>query len=154
MRLVVGPPLPIKKKNPGGSSSLPAEPIRAGYHTGSPRASYSFTAPAMDGVVIESEFDRAVALNDSEAGGDPLAAFLAMGNLLLELNIDVEGRLDDQASLDLALQLVQAEGGIEEARALAFREGQAALDALECLPDGQAKESLGLMVDYVLCRLS
>jgi len=100
----------------------------------------------------------------TEQLGKPQGQDLASGNLTApaiyalrrspRLRELVEGRLDDQASLDLALQLVQAEGGIEEARALAFREGQAALDALECLPDGQAKESLGLMVDYVLCRLS
>jgi len=86
--MVLGPPHPVKKAGVG------MEAIRPGYHTGSPRVSYQFIAPTMDGCLTEADFDRAVALIEAEQG-DPLAAFLQGGSALVQLELDVEGRLDD-----------------------------------------------------------
>lgn len=44
-------------------------------------------------------------------------------------------------------------GGMAEAQRLARKEADIALRSLEVLPEGPAKRSLQLMVDYVLYRL-
>lgn len=43
--------------------------------------------------------------------------------------------------------------GFEDAKALARSEGQAALEALEGMPEGDERRSLELMVQYVLKRI-
>ncbi len=52
-----------------------------------------------------------------------------------------------------ALALVNSSGGISAARHLAESEAALARGALAVLPDGPAKTSLNLMVDYVLERI-
>ena len=94
--LVLGPPHPCKKKGPEGSGLALAKPDKLQGHfiTGSPHAKYAYIAPTMDGTLTEADFDRAVCLADAEQG-DPLAALLGDGRKVLDLAIDVEGRLND-----------------------------------------------------------
>lgn len=98
--------------------------------------------------------------------GKPQGQDLASGNLtapvlfaledrthgprLLQL---LQSRFKDEGSLVEALNLVQMGGGIERARLLAREEADKALAALQVLPPTPAKESLAMMVEYVLERL-
>eukprot|EP00887_Chlorella_sp_A99_P007306 scaffold2.g7306.t1 len=102
----------------------------------------------------------------TEALGKPQGQDLASGNLtapalfalrdpiagpqLLQL---IEGRFEEEGSLTQALLLVAAGGGLEQARALARAEGDAAVAALAPLPDSPARRSLELLVEYVLERV-
>jgi len=101
--------------------------------------------------------------------GKPAGQDLAQGNLTapalfaLRLTADVNGdsRLKDlvnmgfkhQEDLDEALSIIDESGAYEAARILARREGDIALEQLDCLPESESKESLRRMVDYVLERL-
>lgn len=69
---------------------------------------------------------------------------------LLEI---IESEFVEPDALPRALSLVTSTGGLVAAQALAREEADTALRALEVLPEGQAKRSLQLMVDYVLDRL-
>lgn len=99
----------------------------------------------------------------AEQLGKPQGQDLASGNLTApaifamrsspELRELVESEFMEEGSLRRALDLVAAGGGIDEARTLARQEADAALAALACLPEGPAKTSLQLMVEYVLERL-
>jgi all-trans-nonaprenyl-diphosphate synthase len=73
-----------------------------------------------------------------------------VGPRLLQL---LQTRFKDEGSLVEALNLVQMGGGIERARLLAREEADKALAALQVLPSTPAKESLAMMVEYVLERL-
>lgn len=102
----------------------------------------------------------------SEKLGKPQGQDLASGNLtapvlfalqnpttgprLLTL---IESRFKKEGSLQEALDLVAAGGGIDQARKLARDEADVALAQLEVLPDSDAKTSMVKMVDYVLERL-
>ena len=90
--LVLGPPHPIKKWS--GGVTPRADPLQGNFSTGSPGASYAYTAPTMDGTLTEADFDRAVYMADAEQG-DPLAALLSEGRKVLDLDIDIEGRMND-----------------------------------------------------------
>jgi all-trans-nonaprenyl-diphosphate synthase len=70
-----------------------------------------------------------------------------------ELRELIDSEFTEDGSLERALQLVTEAGGIEAARQLARQEADLALAALACLPDGQPKRSLQLMVEYVLDRI-
>ena len=101
--------------------------------------------------------------------GKPAGQDLAQGNLTapalfaLRLTADVNGdsRLKElvntglgrQEELDEALAIIDESGAYEAARILARREGDIALEQLDCLPESESKESLRRMVDYVLERL-
>jgi hypothetical protein len=61
----------------------------------SPRHRHVFCAPTNDGIMPESDFDRASKL----ANFPQLAAPLAGGTILSTLDIDVEGRVEDFASV-------------------------------------------------------
>ena len=100
----------------------------------------------------------------AEVLGKPQGQDLASGNLTApaifalraspELAEIVDSEFaDGQPALERALQLVEESGGLEAARALAREEADAARAALGCLPEGEAKTALLLMVDYVLGRL-
>ena len=91
--LVLGPPHPCKKKGAQGFRQQP-DPLQQNFATGSPTVSYAYTAPTMDGTLTEADFDRAVYMADAEQG-DPLAALLSEGRKVLDLAIDVEGRMND-----------------------------------------------------------
>ena len=65
----------------------------------------------------------------------------------------IESRFKKDDSLQEALDLVNAGGGIEKARILAREEADKALANLDVLPPSPAKDSMGLMVEYVLERL-
>ena len=86
--LVLGPPIPIKKH---GSLN---DGIKTGFHTNSPRVRHKFLSPAMDFVTTEADFDRGVNVIEAEQG-DALAPLLSGGSQLMDLELDVEGRLDD-----------------------------------------------------------
>ena len=98
--------------------------------------------------------------------GKPQGQDLASGNLtapvLFALEDPVVGRqllsllqskFKTEESLEQGLRLVAAGGGIERARALAREEGDKALAALHVLPPTPARESMAMMVEYVLERL-
>ena len=53
-----------------------------------------------------------------------------------------------------AMDLVFQKGGIEKAKDLARHHGDLALRSLDVLPECEEKESLQLMVEYVLERIS
>jgi all-trans-nonaprenyl-diphosphate synthase len=99
----------------------------------------------------------------SEQLGKPQGQDLASGNLTApaifalqgskELAALLEMEFQEEGSLQRALVLVNEAGGIEKARQLAKDEGELARQALKGLPDGPAKRSLDLMVDYVLERI-
>jgi len=107
--LVLGPPIPIKKQFGGkkapddgimmGSNTLmpaynPRDPSRR-FTTNDPRHTHIFLAPAMDFVTTEADFDRGVNTIGAEQGGDTLAPLLSGGTQLIDLELDVEGRLND-----------------------------------------------------------
>lgn len=65
----------------------------------------------------------------------------------------IESEFLEEGSLQKAISLVTSTGGLAAAQKLAREEADLALQALEVLPEGPAKNSLRLMVDYVLYRL-
>ena len=65
----------------------------------------------------------------------------------------IDSRFKKDGSLQEALDIVKEDGGIEQARQLAREEADKALSQLEVLPPSEAKDSMGLMVEYVLERL-
>lgn len=98
--------------------------------------------------------------------GKPRGQDLAAGNLTAPavyalasprtgdaLRALVEAEFPDDGDLEEALRLVGASGGLDDARRLARAEADAARAALDCLPEGEAKRSLEMMVEYVLDRL-
>jgi len=100
----------------------------------------------------------------AEVTGKPQGQDLASGNLTApaiyalraspELRAIVDAEFaDGPASLARALELVGEAGGLQAARALAEEQAALARAALAPLPEGEAKASLLLMVDYVLGRL-
>lgn len=72
------------------------------------------------------------------------------GSRLLSL---IQSRFKAEGSLEEGLRLVESGGGIERARQLARDEADKALAALEVLPLTPARNSLAMMVEYVLERL-
>eukprot|EP00271_Cylindrocystis_brebissonii_P004731 TRINITY_DN16561_c0_g1_i1.p1 TRINITY_DN16561_c0_g1~~TRINITY_DN16561_c0_g1_i1.p1 ORF type:complete len:487 (-),score=82.09 TRINITY_DN16561_c0_g1_i1:1744-3204(-) len=97
--------------------------------------------------------------------GKPAGSDLASGNLTAPVLFALKGahgdalrdlidsEFVDDGALERAVQLVIDGGGIEEARALAKSEGEAARSCLSELPEGEVRRSLEGMVDYVLERL-
>ena len=73
-----------------------------------------------------------------------------VGGRLLSL---VQSKFKANGSLEEALTLVEAGGGIDRARLLAREEGDKALETLKVLPPSPARDSMALMVEYVLERL-
>lgn len=73
-----------------------------------------------------------------------------VGKQLLSL---VQSKFKAQGSLEEGIRLVEVGGGIERARLLAREEGDKALATLAVLPPSPARESMALMVEYVLERL-
>jgi all-trans-nonaprenyl-diphosphate synthase len=69
---------------------------------------------------------------------------------LLEI---IDSEFMEDGSLERAIELVTATGGLAAAQQLARDEADTALAALDVLPESQAKRSLVLMVDYILDRL-
>lgn len=65
----------------------------------------------------------------------------------------IENEFIEEGSLDRAIRLVTSTGGLAAAQKLARDEANLALAALEVLPEGAAKRSLELMIDYVLYRI-
>ena len=59
----------------------------------------------------------------------------------------------EEGALVRALELVSLTGGLATAQKLAREEADLALASLSVLPEGAAKKSLQLMVDYVLDRI-
>ena len=66
----------------------------------------------------------------------------------------IESEFIEEGSLQRAIHLVHTTGGLAAAQKLAKDEANLALAALKVLPEGAAKRSLELMVDYVLFRIS
>lgn len=65
-----------------------------------------------------------------------------------------EDRLQSTASRKEAFQLVHSLGGIEDAKDLARHHGDLALKSLEILPDSEERQSLEVLVEYVLQRIN
>ncbi|CAI5506092.1 unnamed protein product [Closterium sp. Naga37s-1] len=102
----------------------------------------------------------------TEQLGKPAGSDLASGNLTApalfalrhptigsQLRELVDSEFVEEGSLEQAVELVLASGGVEKARAMAEEHGRSAKRSLEILPEGEAKRSLLGMVDYVLERL-
>eukprot|EP00798_Chlamydomonas_sp_ICE-L_P023905 gene23905-9472_t len=103
----------------------------------------------------------------AEQVGKPQGQDLASGNLTApvifalqqggpaseELLAIINSEFLEEDSLARALHLVNTTGGLETSRALAREEADIALSCLNCIPEGSAKKSLQLMVDYVLDRI-
>jgi len=103
----------------------------------------------------------------TETLGKPRGQDLASGNLTapaifaLQRDAEADGQLLDiidsefmeEDSLERALGYVEEFGGLDAARKLAEEYAQKARDSLSVLPDSASKESLNLLVDYVLCRV-
>ncbi|CAI5463833.1 unnamed protein product [Closterium sp. Yama58-4] len=102
----------------------------------------------------------------TEQLGKPAGSDLASGNLTApalfalrhptigpQLRELVDSEFVEEGSLEQAVELVLASGGVEKARAMAEEHGRSAKRALDMLPEGDAKRSLLGMVDYVLERL-
>ena len=98
--------------------------------------------------------------------GKPQGQDLASGNItapiLFALEDPVVGKkllallnskFKAAGSFEEGLRLVEVGGGIERARLLAREEGDKALTALNVLPPSEARDSLAMMVEYVLERL-
>eukprot|EP00238_Polyblepharides_amylifera_P009695 CAMPEP_0196579302 /NCGR_PEP_ID=MMETSP1081-20130531/19844_1 /TAXON_ID=36882 /ORGANISM="Pyramimonas amylifera, Strain CCMP720" /LENGTH=349 /DNA_ID=CAMNT_0041898835 /DNA_START=340 /DNA_END=1389 /DNA_ORIENTATION=+ len=95
--------------------------------------------------------------------GKPQGQDLAGGNLTCpiiyametnpELRDIIESEFQEEDSLEEALAMVNASGGIDKAMGLAKEEGQKALDSLQRLPEGAMRNSLAGMVAYVLQRI-
>ena len=94
--LVLGPPQPCKKEkgNFGKQIGNFGDKLQSNFQALTPMVPYAFKAPTMDGTMTEADFDRAVFMVDAEQG-DPLAALLSEGRKVLDLAIDVEGRMND-----------------------------------------------------------
>ena len=94
--LVLGPPQPCKKEkgNFGKQIGNFGDKLQSNFQALTPMVPYAFKAPTMDGTMTEAGFDRAVCMVDAEQG-DPLAALLSEGRKVLDLAIDVEGRMND-----------------------------------------------------------
>lgn len=100
----------------------------------------------------------------TEQLGKPQGQDLRSGNLTApaifalenepELRDIIENEFTEDGSLERALELVKRSGGIEKSMELAREEGEKARSALACLPDSPAKDSLELMIEYSLERLS
>jgi all-trans-nonaprenyl-diphosphate synthase len=73
-----------------------------------------------------------------------------VGKKLLSL---LNSKFKAAGSFEEGLRLVEAGGGIERARLLAREEGDKALTALNVLPPSDARDSMAMMVEYVLERL-
>ena len=94
--------------------------------------------------------------------GKPQGQDLASGNLtaptIFALRRDaslralVESQFKTEGDLEKAIAIVN-EVGIEDARTLAREEADMALAALKGLPEGEAKQSLVDMVQYILERI-
>lgn len=65
----------------------------------------------------------------------------------------LQSRFKEEGSLDEALLIVKESGSINLARNMAAEEGKAARKALDLLPSSPSKQSLLMLVDYVLARL-
>ena len=65
----------------------------------------------------------------------------------------IEMEFTEEGSLEKAVAEVVRLWGVDAARDLAQKEGELARASLACLPDSPSKESLALMVDWVLQRL-
>lgn len=99
----------------------------------------------------------------AEQLGKPRYQDIASGNLTApalyamwkcpELRTLIESEFLEAGDLERAVMLVEANGGFTEAKALARREADLALAALECLPPSEERRSLESMVDYVLERM-
>jgi all-trans-nonaprenyl-diphosphate synthase len=102
----------------------------------------------------------------SEELGKPQGQDLMSGNLTApalyalqheehgpELRALIDSEFNEAGGLPRAIQLVRAGGGIEQARTLARTEAEQGLQCLACLPESDAKESLKMMISYVLERL-
>jgi len=87
----------------------------------------------------------APALHILEAGGAP-------GQTLAKLIKDRSVQSDE--GIAEALELIRSNGGVEAAMALAGRFGQEGKDALNVLPESEAKTAMIGLVDYVLIRSS
>ncbi len=98
----------------------------------------------------------------SEQLGKPAGSDLSKGNLTApvlfalqrepELRDLIDTEFTEEGSLDAAISLVHRNGGVVRAQDLAKQKGDMARQALECLPQGPARQSLDRMVDYVLER--
>lgn len=99
----------------------------------------------------------------AEQLGKPAGADLANGNLTApviyalekepRLREIVESEFSETGSLDEAIELVMASGGIERARELAKEKANHALKNLECLPGSPFRVALERMVFYNLERI-
>ncbi|KAG1654567.1 hypothetical protein FOA52_009008 [Chlamydomonas sp. UWO 241] len=105
----------------------------------------------------------------AEQLGKPQGQDLASGNLTApaifalasraapdsaaELLQIIDSEFMEDGSLQRAIDLVTSSGGLAAAQKLARDEADLALRALDVLPEGQAKRSLVLMVEYVVDRL-
>eukprot|EP00891_Asterochloris_glomerata_P009760 jgi/Astpho2/9760/Aster-03737 len=97
--------------------------------------------------------------------GKPQGQDLASGNITgpvlfalqspdsAELAALVDSDFQEAGGLQRAIDLVKQSGGLADAKALAQQEADLALNALRSLRPSPAKESLELMVGYVLHRL-
>lgn len=70
-----------------------------------------------------------------------------------ELRDLIDSEFNNAGGLPRAIELVNAGGGIESARTLARCHAEQALHALVCLPESESKQSLKMMISYVLERL-
>jgi len=99
----------------------------------------------------------------TEQLGKPQGQDLASGNLTApaifalkkspELQELIENEFTEDGDLEEAIELVKSVGGISEAMKFASEEAKKARRAVECLPTSPAKDSLLMMVDYVLRRI-
>lgn len=99
----------------------------------------------------------------SEQLGKPAGSDLSKGNLTApvlfalekepELRELIDTEFTEEGSLEAAIALVHRGGGIDRARELAKEKGDLAKKSLECLPQGDTRQSLEKFVDYVLERI-
>eukprot|EP00210_Caulerpa_lentillifera_P002348 g2253.t1 len=99
----------------------------------------------------------------TEQLGKPQGQDLASGNLTApvifalkkspELHRLIENEFTEDGDLEKAIELVKSVGGISDAMQFASEEAMKARAAIENLSESPAKNSLMLMVDYVLKRI-
>ncbi|KAJ9537739.1 hypothetical protein OSB04_030472 [Centaurea solstitialis] len=99
----------------------------------------------------------------AEQLGKPAGSDLAKGNLTApvifalekepKLREIIESEFCETGSLDEAIKLVMACGGIERARVLAEQKAEAAIRCLDCLPQGAFRIALEGMVKFNLERI-
>ncbi|KAI3716211.1 hypothetical protein L6452_23388 [Arctium lappa] len=99
----------------------------------------------------------------AEQLGKPAGSDLAKGNLTApvifalekesKLREIIESEFCETGSLDEAIELVMASGGIERARVLAKQKAEAAIKCLHCLPQGAFRLALEGMVKFNLERI-